>query len=129
MQEVRYKISISSWRFFSTLNGSRNASKRQEYRKSLFALTPECRECFIISDKETIIMKHTLLFGGLGLVLLLAYADTGYGQKKKPAKDEANKATPDEYKQLQKTKEVEGKLASADAAAGRLYIELNAKEF
>src|SRR4051812_20204781 len=72
-------------------------------------------------------MKKAFWVAGLGVAMLLAYADTGYGQKKKPMStmDETKKATPEEYKLLQKVKELEGKLGSADASAGKIYLQLN----
>jgi hypothetical protein len=69
-------------------------------------------------------MRQVLFLGGLGLALLLVCAEESQGQKKKTTKEEAAKATPEEYKGLQKLKEIEGKVGSADGGAGKLYMQL-----
>jgi len=72
-------------------------------------------------------MYKAFLIGCLGFALLLAASDEGLGQgkEKKKAKDDNDKASVQDYKQIQQAKELEGKLASVDGGGNKLSFQIN----
>lgn len=76
---------------------------------------------------ERLMFCKALVFGGLGLGLLMALSQESFGQgkDKKKAKDDDNKANVQEYLQIQKAKELEGKVGSVDAGRSTLFFQLD----
>ena len=64
--------------------------------------------------------------GVFALLLVMSGECLGQGKdKKKPGPNEADKATPEEYKQIAKAKELEGKVGAVDAGVGSLNFQLD----
>ena len=69
-------------------------------------------------------MKLSILGGVIGLALMLIFGSDGLSQAKdKKKNDEGAKPTPQEYKQIQQAKELEGKLGGS--APGQLTLQLD----